>query len=481
MANSLALSGLSSGLDTQAVISQLMSIEKRPVQLMQQNQAKAQTVLDHLRTLNTKMSALQSAAKSLFSASGAFSLTPFAAKTATSSDSTKFTATADSTATPGSYNVNVTQLAAAQKSGGGAFTALSTSGTLTITEASTGNTTNVALTAGMDVNQVAGAINGANGSMNATVVNGALVVTAKNTGESYTFSDNVSGALVSDTGINPTLQAAASANLTVDGIAVTSKTNAVTNGPTGVTLNLTGIGSATLTVAQDTNAAASKIKDLVAKYNDIVNQIKDDTKYDPNTKTSGVLIGDSFVNSLQSQLNQMFTEVVDPTSPYPNASSVGISVQRDGTLAVDDTKLNAALTADPQAVAKLFGNEDGVTTTDAYGQTVKQNTLGSTTAGTVGDGIANRLSAFVDSMVSAYSQYNPSSSAGSRYSGGLLDRINSQQNIITDFSKRIDGYNNRLSLREQSLKNQFTAMETAISMLKSQQSHLQGALGGMGG
>lgn len=479
--DSLALSGLSSGLDTQAVISQLMSIEKRPVQLMQQNQAKAQSVLDHLRTLNTKMSALQTAAKSLLSASGSFSLSAFATKTATSSDSTKFTATASGSATAGTYNVNVTQLAAAQKSGGGTFTALSTSGTLTLTEASTGNTTNVALTAGMDVNQVASAINGANGSMTATVVNGGLVVTAKATGESYTFSDNVGGALVSDTGINPTLQAAASAQLTVDGVAVTSKTNAVTNGPSGVTLNLTGTGSATLTVAQDTSSAAGKIKDLVAKYNDIVNQIKDDTKYDSNSKTSGVLLGDSFVSSLQSQLNQMFTEVVDPTSAYPNASSVGITIQRDGTLAVDDTKLNAALTADPQAVQKLFGNEDGVTTTDSYGQTVKQNSLGSMTTGTVGDGIANRLNAFVDSMVSAYSQYNPSSSSGSRFAGGLLDRMNSQQTIIDDFTKRIGDYNNRLTLREQALKNQFTAMETAMSLLKSQQAHLQSALGGMGG
>lgn len=461
----LRLSGMASGLDTSAIIESLMQIERRPIAMIQQNKAKAQQVLDRYRALNTKLAALQTAAKNLQGASGNFALSPFAAKTATSSDATKFKATADGNATVGSHNVVVNTLAREQKTGGGAFVS-DTTGQLTITDSS-GTAFNVAITAGMTAEEVASAVNGANGGMSASVLSGKLVLTGKQTGETYTVSDDASGALKTSLGLNADLQTAQEASITVDGVAATSKSNTFTGAISGISLTVSATGSGTLTIGQDNTAATDKIKDLVNKYNDIIKQIKEDTKYDATTKKSGALIGDSFVSGLQSQLNQMLAEVVDPNSPYKTASALGISTQRDGLVTIDDTKLSAALANDPAAVFKLFGNEDANTT---------QNNLGSY-AGTVGDGVATRLAGFVDSMIASASKFNQASGVASP--GGLFSRINAKQDSMASFDKRIESYENRLELRERGMRTRFLAMETAISKIKNQGNYFASQMSGL--
>ena len=479
------LSGLSSGLDTQAVIDQLMSIERRPINLMLVNQKSAQTVLDRYRALNTKLSALQNSAKALQGAGGSFNLSPFAAKSATSSDATKLTATAEGNATPGTYNVRIQQLALEQKTGGGAFTAPAAAANLTIAGGSAGSKT-IAITAGMTADQVASAINGSGAGMNATVVSGRLVLTGKETGEAYTISDDNGGTLVGNLGLNATIQAKQEAQITVDGIAITSKTNSFANAITGVTLNVAGTSPATdikLTVSQDNTAATDKIKDLVGKFNEIIKQIKEDTKYNAEAKQGGPLIGDSFVNGLQSTLNRMFSEVVDSTATYKNASDVGISIQRDGTLAIDEGKLTKALNTDAAAVFNLFNAEDGATHTTGT-QTVKEvnfGVWGSANPADKGDGIATRLWGYVDSLVATASEFNEPDPAGVRARGSLLNRIDSQETSLKNFDKRIDAYEQRLELRERSLRTQFLAMEKAIAMMKNQGNYLSGQFASMGG
>lgn len=472
----LRLSGLSSGLDTSAVIEQLMSIERRPINLMAQNQAKAQKVLDRYRLLNTKLAALQTSAKSLQGMSGNFAMSPFAARTATSGDATKLSATADGNAPTGTYSVTVNALAREQKTGGGAFGG-AVSGQLTITD-STGTAKNLAVTAGMTAQDIASAVNGGDMGMNATVIDGKLVLTGKQTGETYTLSDDVGGSLVTDLGLDPTVQTAQQASVTVDGVTVTAKSNAITTALSGVSLNLSAVGSTTLTISQNNTAATDKIKDLVAKYNEIIKQIKEDTKYDAATKTSGVLQGNSFVTSLQSQLNRMFTEIVDPNASalYRNANDLGITTQRDGTIAIDETKLNTAINTDAAAVFKVFGYEDNATHTSGS-LTVKEINVGS--GSTVGDGIATRLAGFVDSLIASASAYNEPGVNGQPSQGGLLARITSQQSTITGFDTRMDAYEKRLELRERSLRTQFLAMEKAVSLMKNQGNYLSSQLAGM--
>lgn len=466
----MALSGLVTGLNTAEVVQQLMALEKRPVQLMQANQAKLQSKVDLYRTLNTKLSALQTAAKSVMGSSLASS--PMTATKATSGDASIFTISSDNTAGAGNYSVVVNQLAKEQKTGGGAFNAGHAGGTLRISDGTT--TTDIAIGAGADAATVAAAINGANATMGATVINGKLMLTGKQTGVNNTIVDAGGGSLATDLGVDTVanqIQSAQQASLTIDGIFnVTSNSNTVTNAMSGVTLNLLKAGTTTASVTADQQPATDKIKDLVAKYNDVINYISNNSKYDKDTKKAGAFLGDSFVNSLTTQLNQMFTGSVDPdaanTNAYDRAGDVGIAVNKDGTIGVDETKLKAALQANAANVYRLFANEDNQMTTDGNGATVKLNNIGS--GASVGDGIANRLSAFVEQLVSRVSLYNTTDASGARIPGSLLTRLDSLQTTIDTQSKSIDAYSQRLVLREKALRNQFTAMETAVQKMRNQ-------------
>lgn len=477
----IQLSGLATGLDTSSVISQLMAIERRPVQMMAANQNAAQGKLDRLRALNLKLSALQTAAKGLVGTS--FNLSPFAAKTATSSNTSVFGASADATASTGSYSIDVQQLAREQRTGGGAFTSPAAAGTLRIT-ADDGSFKDLNVAAGATINDVKDAINAGNMGMTASVVNNTLILTGGATGRTYTVDDgdgtNDFAASLGIDSAGKTYQAAQSAIVKVDNtFTVTSASNQVTNAISGVTLNLATTGTATVTVSRDNSQIASKVRDFIGKYNDVVNQVKEDTKYNAETKQGGKLLGDSFVSNLTVQMNRYLTEdfELDTAGVYGvdgavrNYSSVGISVNRDGTLALDETKLNAAIAANPEKVFALFGQEDSATTTDAYGSTVKENTNR--------DGIANRLSAFIDSMISKTSMYNHTNGNGGRFEGGLLARITSTESLISSFDDRIEAYERRLELRERNIRNQFLAMEKSVASLRNQGNYLSGQLSQM--
>ena len=200
--SSFSMPGLATGLDTSSIIQQLMSIERRPVALMQAKQKVQSGALDRLRLLNTKFLALETAAKAVMGASTS-ATSPFGAKTASSSNNAFFTATASSTATPGTYSVEVLSLAKAQKAGGDVFTAPTANGTLTIDNGV--KTANVAITAGMTVTDVAAAINAdSNSGLAASVVDNRLVLLGKATGvaENYTISGSY-GTLVSELGLQP--------------------------------------------------------------------------------------------------------------------------------------------------------------------------------------------------------------------------------------------------------------------------------------
>jgi flagellar capping protein FliD len=175
---------------------------------------------------------------------------------------------------------------------------------------------------------------------------------------------------------------------------------------------------------------------------------------------------------------------------------VGMSVQRDGTMALDTTKLTAALknyptqTPGSASAYQLFSFEDAKTMPDgtklnssgtAGNTTIAQgNTQAGWQAGW-GDGIANRISAFADSMISPSSMYNSPSGGGGRYSGALLNRITSLDTTVKDYGTQITAYNLRLDDYQRFLQSQFTAMESSVSKLRSQGSYFSSGGGSSGG
>jgi flagellar hook-associated protein 2 len=149
--------------------------------------------------------------------------------------------------------------------------------------------------------------------------------------------------------------AAQSTVLDVNGVQVTSKNNTVSEAIQGVSLSVSSLGSTTVTVAKDNKAINDAVTAFVKAYNDLNTTIKGLTSYNADTKAAGALQGDATVRSIQAQLRgQLGTALTDSGAPLTTLSQVGISFQKDGSLAVDSTKLNNAIGSNYNDFANLF-------------------------------------------------------------------------------------------------------------------------------
>jgi flagellar hook-associated protein 2 len=143
--------------------------------------------------------------------------------------------------------------------------------------------------------------------------------------------------------------------LTMNGIAVTSASTTVDDVVQGVSMDLNTTGSTTLTIGKDTSTVATAINGFVKAYNDLNSTISKLTAYDPATKSGGVLQGDSAVRAIQSQLRRALGASVEGLdSNMTNLTQVGITFAQDGSLSVDSTKLNTAISTNFNNIAGLF-------------------------------------------------------------------------------------------------------------------------------
>jgi flagellar capping protein FliD len=375
------------------------------------------------------------------------------------------------------------------------LTVVNNTGTIRNTKDADGTYKDIAIAAGASATDVASAINAAGSGMTASVTGGKLTLTAGQAGESFTIADAGGGnAFAASLGIDSaskTTQTAQLASITIDGgAAITSNTNTFVNPLTGVTINALALGATTLDVqagavvtAQDVaekKATLDGIRDLVNQFNDVLGFMKQQASYDAGTKKSGALLGDPLTADLRGGLTRMFTEVVDDSGTFRTAFSAGLELQRDGTIKLDEAKLQKALETDASALKTLFTQEDGLAPADVNGFAVKTNAFGS--AGVVGDGLANRLNGFIDSMISSASAYSGTDANGIRAQGGLLRRISANEALIDDIDKRIEAYKVRLEKREETLLAKFNAMEKVVAMMRNQGSYLSSQLyGSFGG
>ena len=282
----LSSPGIGSNLDVNGIVSQLMSIERQPLTALAKQEASYQAQLSAYGNLKGALSFFQSSVRALSD------LSKFQAVTANVSDSTVFTASAGSSAVPGSYSVTATQLAQSQKIVSTGFVNVSDivgTGTLTFQFGTTSGATftansnkpSKAVTIDAAHSSLAGvrdAINAANIGVSATIVNDGsaapnkLVLTSTDSGAAnslkitvadLTDASNVDNAGLSQLAYDPAgtlgngknlsqTVAAQDALLTVDGITGISKaSNSITDVIQGVTLNLVKAGTSTLTVARD--------------------------------------------------------------------------------------------------------------------------------------------------------------------------------------------------------------------------------------
>lgn len=386
----------STNLDVSSIVAQLMAVEKRPLNVLNIKEASYQAKLSAFGSLKGALSSFQSVL------SGISNITKFQALKATSSDSSIFTATASSIAVAGTYSLDaVTKLAQSQKlaaSGQASSTAVIGNGTLTFdfgtisgatvdgagkytgatfTSNGAGTKTVTIDASNNSLQGIRDAINVAKIGVTATIINDGgtspyrLALTSDSIGKTNSIKISVveSGAtgldalLAHDPAGLPAAQhlaetaTAQNAEFKVDGIAVSKASNTVTDVIKGVTLNLQKIMATpvSLTIVRETATVKSSVDGFVKAYNDLNKTLKDVSAYNSATKQGAILQGDSTVRTLQSQIRAVLATPVSNTGgSLSTLSQIGVSFQKDGTLALDASKLDTAITNNFNDLASLF-------------------------------------------------------------------------------------------------------------------------------
>jgi flagellar hook-associated protein 2 len=351
------------------------------------------TQISAIGTLSAALSELQVGLAPLFNGSLQSSFT------ATASGS-GLTAIAGTGAVAGTFSVDVTQIATAQSLSSGAFSAdqAASMGTGTLAISVGGQSMNLNITSSDDsLSDIASAINGAsnNPGVSASVVNGSdgahLVLSSTATGESNTINVTVSN-LANDNGLSSLgvtstpgagpngtstftssgsiaftqSTAAQNADFTLNGTSATSATNAVTTVLSGVTLNLTAAAvntTQTLTIASDTATQVADITNFVSDYNSVVSTMASLSSFSSSASSGsqgGPLLGNSMLNAIQSSMGNIVSGTVGSGSASGTLSSLGISLESNGTLSIDSTTLNNAVANDPGQVSAVFNATNGI-------------------------------------------------------------------------------------------------------------------------
>ena len=454
--------GVGSGLDLSGILKSLMQVEQQPIIALQRKEAAVQGRISALGSLKGALSSLQTAAGAMLPGSGQSLTEKYQTVKATTGDNTIVTATASTGAMPASYTLSDVTLAKAQQVrksfDSGDIPTTGNNGTLSI-QVGSGTAVDVAVNGGMSLTQIAEAINGSTAAVSASIINDGttdhLIISAKETGATNTITitgsnggaGNDWSAFSYSTGAANAWtqqQPAASASASINGLTVTSPTNTISSAIPNVSLTLLkeSAGGTSLTVTRDNQSSVtSALNDFMKAFNSAASVMKTLGAYNPETKVAGALQGDSTLRSAQGLVSSLLQTQAGGTSAYQTLSDIGISLQLDGSLKLDSTKLNAAVQADFTGVTNLIEK--------------------------VGTAFKSGLESVVGS------------------SGNITAATNSANQSIKDLQKRQEALTLRLEQVEARYTKQFSALDTLIagmnqtsSWLGQQLSTLPGAYSG---
>ena len=370
----ITISGLGSGLDTNALIDNLMAVQRQPLTALQGRQTAVNQATAVISSFSSKLSALATAARALDSTA------EFNATAATSSDTASVTASTVGGAVVGGYDIQVTRLAREQRTQSRTFasntTALGLSGAINLTVGSGSPVTvNVANTD--TLSDIASKISSTGARVNASVIyDGStwrMQVRGLDTGAANAISITEDPALQTGLGLSTpanTYQTAQDAQFTVDNVTMTRATNQVSDAAPGLSFNLlrTTTSAVRVTVANDPAALKTKVQAFITAYNDVVNAGHSATGYGSQRASNAELSGDRTLRGALSRLSTpMASAVPGTTGRYTTLGSAGISLQNDGTLKLNETTFNAALAADPVGVSRLFVTDTQIGATGVMG------------------------------------------------------------------------------------------------------------------
>ena len=466
------------GLDVKSIITQLVALEKKPLDTLKLQAATVSTKISAFGQIKSLVSAFSDAAGKLAS------LTGWNGVSTTSSDSKFVSATAIGGTLPTTFSVEVQGLAKAQATasaallpvGGalGAGTLRLELGKWSVAPASftpsSGQPVDIAITATDKLSDVASKINGANAGVTASILSDAsgerLLLRSKSTGEEFGFrlsvmeggdTDITSPGNTDASGLSRLVagstvtQVGADARATVNGIAVTSATNTFASTISGVTFKAEQVTTAPvdITVSKDDSAIKANIDAFVKAYNDINQLLQEATKFDPKTNSAGLFQGDSTTVALQNSLRNAIQSVTSSGGPFQRLVDLGITQQRGGDLAVDSAKLNKALTENPEDVKNFCRS----------------------TGGGAADGVAVKIKALATNLLS-----NDGFFKSKDDSLQLSLKRNSQDQMRVN--EKVDAFEKRITRRYNALDTQLSSLNGLNAYISQQVSAWNKSTGG---
>ena len=454
--------GLISGMDTGALVSQLIAAEAAPQTALKARLKSAEAAGSAYRTVNTTFLAVRAAAES---ATKSDIWSPVKATSST----TGVSVSAGSGAAPGSLTFKVLDTAKAHSvlSKNAAWTtATSAYGASSITvldKDDVAKTPAISITdidgdGTLTLTEAATAINNSTHGLSAAVVQissteFALQVTSKTTGKDSKFSVSGPGTVT-----NPTLGADARIKIgdTLAAFEVASPTNTFASVLPGTSFT---VGKAdattdvTITVTSDPDAVAAKMQSMVDAVNASLNEVRRATN---NSKGSiATLKGDFSVTQLAGRLMDAVSSAIVGAAAPPNANrspaTVGFELSKDGkTVVFTKAKFLDALQSDPAMAQRMVSGRTAGT--DSNGDPVTAVT-----------GLAERL-------------LDVAKSASDSATGSLVKLAEGRESTLKGIEERIEAWNLRLAKRKETLTRQFTAMETSLSSLRNQSTWLAGQI-----
>ncbi|MFC3532000.1 flagellar filament capping protein FliD [Vogesella facilis] len=380
----LSSAGIGSNLPIDNMVSQLMAVESRPLQQLNSKEATVQAQISALGQVKGALSAFQSATKALQDSS------KFNAIQATSSSEDNVKVSGSNAAGTGSFLLRVNQLAQSQKLATTAFASTTTAiggGTLTFSFGTTSGASfalnpekvpqTVTIPAGSTLAGIRDAVNKANIGVTASIVNdgtGNRLVYTTATGTKSTLkvesSDSSLAAFTNDpAGTKLTeVQSAKDAIFELDGMTITKQGNTVTDAVDGLTFSLVKVHAATdsaakIDVTRSSSGISKAIQDFVKSYNELDKALNDVSKVDTTTKpakgqqrTAPPLAGDASIRAIRNQIRTAFSVVQNIDGDFTRPAEIGLAFDKNGSLALNTTKLQAAIDANPDDVLKLFGS-----------------------------------------------------------------------------------------------------------------------------
>lgn len=358
-----SIDGLGSGIKWNDIITAQVNADRASTAVLEKRKKTFEDRLNLMRTFNSKMLGARLDLPLIKSPS------TFQGNTVASSTVAVATATATTSALRGTTSIEVTQVAKAMQvatAGQVSPTAPLGTGTLSI-QVGSGVTTALTIdSSNNSLNGIASAINAAGGDVTANVVSESstsyrLVLASKKSGadQPITLTDGLSGGgLGAQTVLTPAQNAKIKLGSGTGAIELQRSTNTITDIIPGVTLNVAGAGTTSITVGQDIDGAKAAVKALVTSLNGAIQFLSDNASYDSGTRKAGALFSESFLKSNMNDAVAALTgNVPGLTGAYASGASIGLGIDRtNGHITFDEAVFTTAIQADSNTISGLFSN-----------------------------------------------------------------------------------------------------------------------------